>query len=171
MGYFDGLTNASFKKNEEGKTIFFPWGVLGKGRILPDEATETKVRAFVSRYYKVSLPTIFGVGVFVGWAWSFLLVPIFGAWYYFGSKSLGSHYPYSEDKLTLKESYTNSATGHNKVTLWLLFTASILFVLAGIFMASIATSPSQIAMGYFTVIFFGACSVAIGYMLKVKHNV
>lgn len=170
MGYFEGLTNASFKKDQAGNTIFFPWGVLGRGRILPDEPTETRVRAFLSRYYKVSLPTIIGVGVIVGWAWSFLLVPIFGAWFYFGSKSLVSDYPYSKDKLTLKEGYTSSAAGHNKVTLWLLFTCSILFVLAGIFIASVATSSSQIAMGLFTAIFFGACSAAIGYMLKVKRN-
>jgi hypothetical protein len=170
MGYFEGLTNASFKKDQEGKTIFFPWGVLGKGRILPDEPTETRVRAFLSRYYKVSLPTVIGVGVIVGWAWSFLLIPIFGAWFYFGSKSLVSHCPYSEDKLTLKEGYTNSAAGHNKVTLWVLFSSSVLFLLAGIFIASVATSTSQMAMGLLSAIFFGACSVAIGYMLKVKRN-
>ncbi|MDT7519216.1 hypothetical protein RAE19_10910 [Rhodoferax sp. TBRC 17660] len=170
MGYFQGLTNASFKKDQKGNTVFFPWGVLGRGRVIPDEPTETKVRAFLSRYYKVSLPTMIVVGVVVGWAWSFLLIPIFGAWFYFGSKSLVSEYPYSEDKLTLKEGYTSSAAGHNKVTLWLLFTCSTLFVLAGIFIASVATSPSQIVMGLFTAIFFGACSAAIGYMLKMKRN-
>ena len=170
MGYFEGLTNGSFKKDKVGNTIFFPWGVLGRGRVLPDEPTETRVRAFVSRYYKVSLPTIIGVGVIAGWAWSFLLVPILGAWFYFGSKSLVSDYPYSEDKLTLKDGYTNSAAGHNKVTLWLLLICSFLFVLAGIFIASVATSSGQITLGLFTAIFFGACSAAIGYMLKVKRN-
>jgi hypothetical protein len=170
MGYFEGLTNSSFKKDKDGNTIFFPWGVLGKGRVLPDEPTETRVRVFISRYYKVSLATIIGLGVIVGWTWSFLLVPIFVAWFYFGSKSLVSGYPYSEDKLTLKEGYTSSAAGHNKVTLWLLFIFSILFVLAGIFIASMATSSGQIALGLLGTIFFGACSAAIGYMLKVKHN-
>jgi len=170
MGYFEGLTNGSFKKNSDGNTVFFPWGVLGRGRVLPDEPTETKVRAFVDRYYKISLPTIICVGVIAGWGWSFLLVPIFGAWFYLGSKSLVSKYPYSEDKLTLKEGYTSSATGHNKVTLWLLFICSILFVLAGIFIAIAAKSSGQMILGLSSTIFFGASSIAIGYMLKVKHN-
>jgi hypothetical protein len=33
MGYFDALTSSSFKKDESGKTVFYPWGVLGKGHI------------------------------------------------------------------------------------------------------------------------------------------
>jgi len=170
MGYFEGLTNGNFKKGQDGNTIFFPWGVLGRGRVLPDAPTEKKVRAFVSRYYKVSLPTIIGVGVFAGWAWSFLLVPIFVAWFYFGSKSLVSGCPHSKEKLTLKEGYSSSAAGHNKVTLWLLFIFSILFVMAGLLIAIVATSSGQITLGLFTALFFCACSAAIGYMLKVKRR-
>ena len=170
MGYFKGLTNASFKQDQSGNTIFFPWGIFGRGRILPNESAVIKVRAFVSRYYKVSHPTTIGVGVIIGWTWAFLLAPIFGAWFYFGSKSLVSDYPYSEDKLTLKESYANSAAGHNKVTLWLFFICLVLFAFAGIFIASVAKSSGQVAIGLFTAIFFGACSAAIGYMLKVKRN-
>ena len=169
MGYFEGLTNGSFKKNKNGNTVFFPWGILSRGRVLPDESIETKVRGFVMRYYKVTLPTIIFVGAIEGWLWSLLLVPIFGAWFYFGTKSLVSGCPYSEEKLTLKEGYTNSAASHNKFTLWLLFICSILFVLAGILIASTAKSSSQIMLGWSSIIFFGACGVAIGYMLKVKH--
>jgi hypothetical protein len=170
MGYFEGLTNGSFKKDKDGNTIFFPWGVRGRGRVLPDESSETRVRAFISRYYKVSLPTIIGVGVIVGWAWSFLLVPIFGAWFYFGSKSLVSGYPYSEDKLTLKEVYASSAAGYNKFTLWLQFICSILFVLMGIFIVSVATSSDQMILGLSSAIFFGANGAEIGYMLKAKRD-
>ena len=108
MGYFEGLTNGSFKKDKAGNTIFFPWGVLSGGKVLADEQTETKVRNFVNRCYKISLPMILGVGLIVGWAWSLLLVPVFGAWFYCGSKSLVSGCPDSEEKLTLKEGYANS---------------------------------------------------------------
>lgn len=170
MGYFEGLTNGSFKKDKDGKTVFYPWGVLGRGRILPDEPTEVRIRAFVSRYYKVYLPMVISVGIIVGWAWSFLLVPILVAWFYFGSKSLVSGCPYSKEKLTLKEGYTNSAASHNKFTLWLLFICAVLFVVVGIFIASTAKSSGQRMLGWLSVVFFGACGVIIGYMLKVKHE-
>ena len=170
MGYFDGLTNGSFKKDKNGNTVFFPWGVLGKGRVLPDESTETRVRGFVRRYYQVTLPIIIGVGVIFGWAWSFLLVPIFGAWFYFGTQALVSGYPHSEDNLTLKEGYANSAASHNKFTLWFLFICSVLFVLAGILIATTAKSSGEMIMGLLSAAFFGACGAAIGYMLKVRRN-
>ncbi len=169
MGYFDGLTNGILIKDKNGNTVFFPWGILGRGRILPDEPTETRVRGFVRRYYLVTLPMIISVGVILGWAWSFLLVPVFGAWFYLGTKSLVSECPYSEDKLTLKESYANLAAGHNKFTLWLLFICSVLFVAAGIWITTSANSSGQMLVGWLSVIFFGACGAVIGYMLKVKH--
>ena len=38
MGYFDGLTDGVFKTDSEGKFLFYPWGVPGKGYILPDDS-------------------------------------------------------------------------------------------------------------------------------------
>jgi hypothetical protein len=170
MGYFDGLTNGNFKKDKDGNTVFFPWGALGRGRILPDRSTEATVRGFVRRYLQVTLPIIIGVGIIFGWAWPFLLLPVFSAWYYFGTKSLVSGCPRSEDKLTLKESYTSAAANHNKVTLWLLFICSVLFVLGGIFMSTMAKSSGQMILGLLTAAFFGACGGALGFMLKVKRH-
>jgi hypothetical protein len=168
--YFEGLTNGNFKKDKAGNTVFFPWGVFGKGKVLPDEQTETKVRGFVGLYYKISIPIIFGVGAIVGWAWSFLLVPVFGAWFHFGSKSLVSGCVDSKEKFTLKDWYTSSAASQNNSILWLLFIGSVMFVLAGVFIASTARSSDQMLLGWSSIVFFGACGVAIGFMLKVKQH-
>ena len=170
MGYFEGLTNGLFKKDQKDNTVFFPWGVLGKGRILPNESAEVKVRAFVSLYYKVSLPTIIGVSVIFGGTATFLLVPIFLAWSYFGLKSLISKYPYSEEKLTIKDSYRNSASGHQKGMLWVLFICSMLFVVTGLFLATVATAFSPKAIGVLLAIIFGMCSAALWFMIKVKRK-
>jgi hypothetical protein len=45
-----------------------------------------------------------------------------------------------------------------------------LFVLAGIFIMSIAKSSGQMIVGLLSTILFGASGAAIGYMLKVKIN-
>ncbi|HWW99406.1 hypothetical protein [Collimonas sp.] len=169
MGYFDGLANSNFKKSQDGHTLFFPWGVLGRGRVLPDEAAADKVRGFVKRYYKISLPTTIVVCVVAGWIWAMPLAVIFGFWFYFGTRALVAAYPYSDDKLTLKQGYANAATGHNQFVLWLLFIVSVLFVAGGIFIAYAARSPGQIMLGMASIIFFGACGLAIGYMIKVKR--
>ena len=169
----EGLNNGNFKKDRDGNTVFFPWGVFGKGRVLPDEPTATKVRAFVSGYNKVSLLVImiFPFVVTNGWMiWSFLLAFILGAFFYFGSKSLISDCPYSEDRLTFKEVWAKPATNHNKLILWFSFIFCLLFALGGIFIAGTANSFVQTMSGLFYVVFFGACGTAIGYMLKLKRT-
>ena len=169
MGYFDGLASGSIKKDAEGRTVFYPLGVLGRGRVLPNEAAEQRVREFLIRYYKVSLPVIIGLGALVNWLWSAALVPVFMAWFYFGTKSLVAGYPYSDSKLTLKEGYANSAAAHNAFTLWALLICSVLFVVGGILMASTAHATEQRLIGVGSVAFFGLTSVALGYMLWARR--
>src|SRR3954470_22575522 len=53
MGYFDGLANSAFKKDGQGRDLFFPNGILGKGRILPDAETAAKLRHKVVQFYKL----------------------------------------------------------------------------------------------------------------------
>jgi hypothetical protein len=169
MGYFDGLTNASFKKDKEGNSIFYPWGTFGRGLVIPDDQSEERLRSFINRYYKVSLPSIITVGVIGGWLLASLLVPLFALWFYLGLKPLVSGYAYSVDRLTIKESCAGSAAGHSRSTLWLLLTSSGLLVLGGVLMASTADSLDRMIIGVLCTVFFGACCVAFAYMLAVKR--
>jgi hypothetical protein len=170
MGYFDVLASNSFKKDNKGNTIFFPWGRFRKGRVLPDEATETKLRGILRRYYQVTLLISTGVGTIFGWVWLLLLASIFFAWFYLSTKPLISGCPYSDDKLTTMEIYANTAAGLSSATLWFFFIFSILFVIAGILIAATEKSIAGLAVGFLFFALFGACSVVIGYMLKVKRN-
>ncbi len=53
MGYFDGLTGASFKKDKRGYTVFYPWGIGGRGYILPEHKKDD-VRRVLKRYLQIS---------------------------------------------------------------------------------------------------------------------
>ena len=37
MGYFDALTSSYFKTTPDGRKLFFPWGVLGRGYTIDSE--------------------------------------------------------------------------------------------------------------------------------------
>src|SRR5512137_2958826 len=75
VGYFDALSGSGFKKDERGRSVFYPWGVFGKGRVLPDAETEKKVRAFVIRYYVISIVLLAIAGMGFGWVYALILVP------------------------------------------------------------------------------------------------
>jgi hypothetical protein len=74
----------------------------------------------------------------------------------------------SDMELSMKESYRNSSIKHNVKTLWAMFTISILLTLAGIVLLSIEEITWFV--GLICILFFGACSCSIGFMIKVKKR-
>lgn len=170
MGYFEGLASGSLKKDKEGRTVFYPMGILGKGRILPDEATESSVRAFLVRYYQVTLPVVIVLGMFAHWALVMAAAIALMVWFHMGTKALIKNCPISHDKLTLKEGYTNSAASHNSTTLWILTVCSALFVFGGLFMLLSAPATGLKMMGLASVVFFGATTAALVYMIRAKRT-
>ena len=170
MGYFDGLVNASFKTDKQGTTLFYKWCVLGNAYIIPNADKESEIRKFLMLYYKVSLPLIIGAGTLLKLIFAVLLcIPLF-IWFQIKISSLTKGLTISNEKLTIKESYTNSARGHKKSTLWLLFILSILFVISGLIILLAAKDLNGKLIGAGCVIFFGACSVVYIYMLKIKRT-
>jgi uncharacterized protein with PQ loop repeat len=168
--YFNFLTDASFTKDNNGNTLFLPWGIFGKGRIIADELIERKVRSFIILYYKVSLPTIIFTIVVFGGIWSFVLTPLLMGWFYLATKSLLSGCQYSEEKFYFRENLMKSAKKSNKSTLWLLLLGSFLFVIGGIVVLIIAKSTSDILASVSSIVFFGACTILYAYMLSLKKT-
>jgi hypothetical protein len=168
MDYLERLTSGSFKKDEAGRTVFYPWGAFGKGRILPDRIREAKVRSFMRLYYKAFVACIIGVGVILGWTYSVFLLPVLGIWFYFETRNLTSGLPFCVGRLAVQDSYANTDTAHDKPTFWLLFICSSIFIVAGLWIALDARNMYDRLMGGASILFFGACAIASLYMIKTK---
>lgn len=166
MGYFAGLADASFKEDSNGNSVFYAWGVLGKGRVLPDEATKIKLRKFVIRYYQIMLPIAILLGIFRLWLPAILVLTLLTLGFYLYVNKLTKDCPICTEKLTLKESYKNSANSHNTLMLWFMLLVSLLFVASGIWMFL----KGRLFVGLGSVVFFGLCSAVFIFMLKVKRN-
>jgi hypothetical protein len=105
MGYFKRLSDSNFKLDDHGNTLFYPWGTLGPGYILPDKETERKIRRFAKYYGFTGVTLVFIIGIFLSlWGIAFLLllpIAIFVWWaqsrrYIRGLQKTG-------EKLTLSE--------------------------------------------------------------------
>jgi hypothetical protein len=166
MGYFDGLASGIIKKDKSDNAVYYPWGVLGKGYVLPDATRETAIKNMVILFYQIFFGLFFVHLFLLKNALIFaVLVIALVIWFLIKSRQLTKDCPKSDEKLTLKEGYTNSAKAHNKTVLWILFGISVLFALAGIAMLF---SGKTLALGLFGAVLFGACSWAIYYMIQVK---
>jgi hypothetical protein len=166
VGLFDGLTNASFKSDAEGNTIFFPYGKLGKGRAISDKNTEEKVRRFITRYLWANFFFVIIVGRAVGFIWILLALPIIIFWY---RREIERHLrdvPTSDTKMSVEESMQNIATGTPRLLLRFILLASIVSLLVSVALLTETGQPGLML----AVLFFALCSALPIYMLRSKNK-
>jgi Ca2+/Na+ antiporter len=168
MGYFDGLTSGSFKTTQDGRRLFFPWGILGSGYSIASEQDYQRLRQQVKAYMIVTLVLIIATNSFKGYVVSVvvaaLLTTLYLAWMWYLLRRLKN----SGEKLSLQESMTSQATAYGAVVLWLLEIATLALVCGGIFMFVADRSQWLVALG--ATIFFGLCAAMIARMLVLRRQ-
>ena len=165
MGYFDGLVSGAFKKDDSGNSLFYPWGVFGSGYIVQSKETLEQLRKFLKKYYLVMLITIITIQITVGFWLNLTILPIVIVYYHFYVKKITKDFPKTSEKLTLGQSFSNSAKSHNLPTLIILEVFSVGFVALGIL---ILLFGQNLIIALSSIGFFGLCGVSIGYMIFVK---
>ena len=51
MRYYEAVSEVAFRTTASGQRAFFPFGALGRGRVLPDELAERGVRRVMKFFY------------------------------------------------------------------------------------------------------------------------
>jgi hypothetical protein len=173
MGYFDGLTASAFKKDAQGRDLFFIWGKFGRGRVVPSAADAASVRGYLKSYYLCVLLGIVPMLMLAGKAgeprW-FLAIGAFMALAVAGLVPLflrTRHWPAADERLTYREVMSASAAAHGSVSLWLLVAISAVFVIGGLFIL-LATDATLV--GLMCVVFFGGCLGVFVWMLVVRER-
>jgi hypothetical protein len=166
MGYFDGLTEAAFNMDPQGRDLFYPWGVRGKGYVLPDARSKQRVRSFLKLYYMISLSSIMAVTVTLGSVYAFALVPVLMLWYVLTVRPLLHGLEVTQERRSVAESHARSAKAHNLGTLWTMLVGSVLFVPVGVWI----TSEGQWLIGLSSVFFFGRCGIVLASMIKSRRS-
>ena len=89
MGYFDQVTEQYCKRDEQGRTVFYPWRDMGAGYFLPDVAARQAVTHFMRRSTLISLLLIAVCGLAAQGASGLLGGQLLGLlWYTVASRSL-----------------------------------------------------------------------------------
>jgi hypothetical protein len=166
IDYFKRLTDRLFKVDDRGRSLFYPWGSLGKGYIVADKQIERNIRLFVAYYYAVCFVLMVGL-LFTGYMkYSYVLIlPVFIVWA-IGVRYFTQNLETTEIKLTFTESMTRFAKTRSKAIL-------LLTVIIGcsLVVLSIQTYLSQrSAWAGLAVIFFVALTAVNGYVLYRKDK-
>jgi Ca2+/Na+ antiporter len=168
MGYFEGLTSGSFKTTEDGRRVFFPWGVLGGGYAIASEPDYQRLRQQVKAYMVVTLVAVIAAGMYEPYraplAAAALLVCFYLGWMWRVLPRLRR----SDEKLSMQESMTTQARAHGPVVLWLLEIACIVFVISGI--AMLIFDPGSRLTALFCTAFFGLCAAKIARLIVLRNR-
>ncbi len=127
MSYFDMLSEAIFKEDKDGNTIFYKWGVMGRGVILDTKERKEKIASFVSKYYIVTFIMLFVMQslIFFLYAYIFQIMILFVGiaiimtlWYLKKIDSLIYGLEYSLVQLSMEDGWQKIAHKVPKQMIW-----------------------------------------------------
>jgi len=165
MGYFNAISNAWFKKDENSKTVFYPHGKLGSGYIL-DQVSEKKIRSFVKWYNIVVFPIVVVTTMFFRW-YALLLLIIFWPTYEIAVRRLLKGQAKTQTKMSIREVNKNMARSFGLPWLILLLLMSLLM-----FMASLVVLifTDRRTIGVVGVLLFGLGIFQSVWQIKMHFN-
>lgn len=170
LNYFKAIANSYFK-SFEGKEIFYPWGIWGKGFVIPSKERAEELKSLFHKiiigslcytYFTLFMLKAFGLPVGVGFILLYLLV------YHVSIQTITRHFEISSVKLTLGESSSSMALALSWLNLLLLLLGSLLFLIASI---RIMLQDNGFGIGITGVLFFGLCFGLSTYQFIKKCKV
>lgn len=126
MGYFERVAESAFKETEDGLCIYYPNGVIGKGRVVTSPELKEKIFSFHKNTMKYGILLGIASGLFLKLSLVIVIALIALPAFYFYQRKLIGNLPVHNSKNTAQEIY-------NKVRLPAWYRKLLLFVgLAGV---------------------------------------
>jgi len=171
VGYFDSLTNSYFKRTRDGRRLFFPWGWMGRGYVIPTENGFQKLHRAVKRYLRITFYLLMAVYAALAGAGAFygaVLLPVLLVPYALWVRAKCRHMHRPTEKLTFEESIANQAREMSMLMLWSLEICSILFAIFG--MIIFITGLRNRLIGLIGIFFFGFAAIIFVKMIVAKER-
>lgn len=159
-----------FRMAADGRKLFFPWGAMGKGYVIADEASYERIRK--TRKILLGSSFVFIVAAlalqrqhpFAPYYVAAAYAAAYGVWARF---AVGGLLP-TDEKLTMREFMVSHPKVYSPFILWPLEIASLVFVIGGIVMLVKDASSWQSTLS--GVVFFSFCAAVFAYVLVLRAS-
>ncbi|AFM27063.1 hypothetical protein Desti_4431 [Desulfomonile tiedjei DSM 6799] len=131
-----GYVDQHFQKDEAGRIVFFPWLAWGRGRMLPDQSSESDLKRLLKFHSSIGILGAIIVYPLLGVLWMLFAMILSTLWYHLRLRALISGLPFSEAKfkrLSFREKLSWYNKPFSKFTLWLVLVFSMFSLSAGVF--------------------------------------
>jgi hypothetical protein len=166
MNYLDSLVNQLFKKSESAETLFYPWGMFGKGYVVSSESEQSRIRSILKAYYVVMFLAMVICIYFLNWFYAAGCAILGIGGYSVWSATVTRRLVASEERLRFSESLAQSLPYYSTWVLVVLSLFSFIFVL--MFGLILYIDPSEWVMGSIGLVFFGVATVMLVFMTRTK---
>jgi hypothetical protein len=167
-GYFNALTSGYFKTTEDGRRLFYPWGVLGRGYVIPSAEAYGRLHRRITIYQIVAMVLVVGAVAGGFYIAAFVIAALLIGFYVAWTSQLLRGLERSEERLSFDESMATRARAFGAGWLWFLEGISLLFVAAGVGM--LFTEPGQWPVALASTAFFAFCAAMIARMLVLRRR-
>ena len=167
-GYFNALVSGYFKPAADGRMLYFPWGIFGKGYVVPSQQEYARLHSQLKMYQCVSLIMIVALAATQSFIACIILALVLVAGYSVWAVYRKRGFAPSDEKMSWGENMAMQAQLHGVRGLWVLEIIALVFVASGLLMLVI--DPSQWLMALFSIGFFGACAVVFARMLRMRRQ-
>jgi hypothetical protein len=169
MNYLDSIVNPLFKKSESGSTLFYPWGILGKGYAVRSESEESHIRSLLKVYYLLFLVAMIFCFYVLGWQYAVFCAVLGLGWYAIWSAKVTRPLSASDEKLKYSESVSQGLPYYST---WVLVVLSLFSLIMFLVCAIILyADPSEWIMGLLGLVLFGVTTVMLVFNIRLKLRV
>jgi hypothetical protein len=125
MAYFDPLISGSFKTASDGRRLFFPWGIYGRGYVIPSEEEYERLRHKLRIFLLLCASSTILVSNILSYAAGFFLFAFLAAPHILFLKRYCSRLEPSTERHAYRESFSAVVKRSSVVKLWLFEIASL----------------------------------------------
>jgi hypothetical protein len=186
MGYFDALTSAAFKTKADGQKLFYPYGYLGRGYLIPSETEFERLRGSYKKIWIITfilaMLTVVVISILSSTADSSILVLAisfitlllsafliaFLIGYVIWARVQCRGLQRSTEKLKYSEALSNETHHLSSKLLWFFEVVSIIFVMYGLLL--LIADPSQWVLAVILITFFATIAVVYARMIRSKRQ-
>jgi hypothetical protein len=168
MGYFDALTSSYFKTAADGRKLFYPWGVLGRGYVIATDQDQQRLVRQLKIYTIVSFVLIVGAGILQSYMGALVIGLALIVFYVFWARHLVRGLQPSGEGLSMRESYTSQARAHSSGSLWAMEIGSLVLLIGAI--AMLIFDPDNRGTALMGIVVFGIITAGITWMLILRRR-
>ena len=168
MGYLDAVTSSYLRTGKDGRRLFYPWGAMGRGYVVPTEDEFERLHRIAKIFTAAFLVLVIVPAALQMPAATVVIAAVVALFYSLWARGLVRRLEPSAEKLSVRAALSTQAFTHSIVTLWLLEFLSLGFVAAGILLLVRDSANWPIALA--PIVFFGLCAGLFAFTLVLRRK-